>query len=856
MASSLRDWIEEQSTKLKKPDINLLIDLFISTPSDQETSEIAFGVLGDSPQIKTFVKELCCRRQKAGISPSSIPPAAPVSAHTNAPHVGNAGLVGKPTIQVENKPNKKNAKNNDSSTNNAVATPTPPVVQPNLSSYSQPIVLSHSQPPPQNNNPPQTKNKLNPNISFASQVANTSNNNPNANTTSSDPTTVKHSASLNSGVFFTEDDVGVLDIAQLRHKEILDQNKANKAANKENPSEEFGGDPGAKSLFPHLGNKTNKSAHNNPSSQSRQSHKDGDDINSQLGSDFTNRFQVHEKKKKIVKKDIGGDVPVQIQPQLSPPRPTDDGNDDPYQNIVFYLSRSATRTICDCMCRKHRFYANCHDCGRIICLFEGEGDCFYCGSYVINFGANRDIIALYNRAHQNDEKHYKKSKDGHNNVKESKRAAAVQVTSHTRKSLHANPANSVQNDLELIDMLVETNDKYLNELNVKGDGIVCVPNEIFFEKMQKWSQNALGYYYRSGKKSDTFLKKSNHPPDDNNTDTATPRNASSIEIKSTSAYGSHAADNALSEEERVAVGLQKALAFRDTLIQREKEKEKRTKVIDEQNDYYDFDTNIWLNKEEKDLKIKVRDEVAAILERTNQDRTLTIDIDEKTGKIKQSFVKTDIEFQGVGSVGGSIQDLVDKATKNVEKRLAEDDRQNGQVEIDTSTTVISTGKTYTKLEMAERKRVLTRRIDIEKARLEHEKKLEEERAKKEAEQPVDNTLSTSRKKKSSKTATSAHTTAKPLDSQHLSGRALLVFNTLKETLKPEQPVDRSNNEEYNLANSSWASRIGALHQQFDEEYDFFSQNPDQYIAQEFTPLYNDGEMGGGMIENTTDSGCG
>jgi hypothetical protein len=838
MASSLRDWIEEQSTRLKKPDINLLIDLFISSPSDQETSELAYGILGDSPQIKTFVQELCVRRQRVGISPSTSSPTPPVQNkakdNANAQFVGNTGLVGKTTMKID-----KNAQNNTQP-----ATLTPPIIQPNLSSYAQPTVLSHSQ--PQQPTPPVTKSKskINPNISFASQVSQTANNNPNANQTSSDPAAMKqHSASLNSGVFFTEDDVGILDIAQLRHKEVQDQSKANKDAN----AEEFGIlEP--KSSFPNLGSKSKKDKDGKKDDKSNDKNDKSEKIAEQLGTHFTGRFQVQEKKRKPVKKD----TTIDESSDPLPPNPqgdnnnnnnnnNNDDNDDSYHNITFFTSRGATRPICECMARRHRFYGNCHDCGRIICLFEGEGDCFHCGSYVINFDANREIVNLYNRAHQNDDK--KKQKNDKKNV--------TQVTHHTRKALHANPNNSVQNDLELIETLVDSNDKYIQELNTKGDGIICIPNEIFFEKMQKYAQTARGYYYRTGKKPDLFLQTLSQKSQNSDAPHVV---VSSIDIKADSAYGSNTANTNLSHEERVAVGLKKALAFRDTLLQREKEKEKRTKVIDEQNDYYDFENNIWLDKEEKAIKTQIRDEVHDLIEKTNELRTLTIDIDEKTGKIKQNFTKTDLSLQGIGSVGAGAQGIVDKATKTVEKRLAKEDREHGEVENDDSVTVLSTGKTYSRREMAQRKEVLMRRIDVEKARREHDAKLAEEKAAKEAEEKATSNTQNSRKKKS--TPSTAQESSLPLDSRHLSGRALLVFNTLKETLKPEQKPGQENPKDDEFLNSSWASRLGALHQQFDEEYEFYTQNPDQYIAQEFMPLYNDGEMNSGMVENATDSGCG
>lgn len=41
-----------------------------------------------------------------------------------------------------------------------------------------------------------------------------------------------------------------------------------------------------------------------------------------------------------------------------------------------------SRLECACEGRKHPEYANCLVCGRILCTVEGEGLCFFCGSYV------------------------------------------------------------------------------------------------------------------------------------------------------------------------------------------------------------------------------------------------------------------------------------------------------------------------------------------------------------------------------------------------------------------------------------------------------------------------------------------
>ena len=41
-----------------------------------------------------------------------------------------------------------------------------------------------------------------------------------------------------------------------------------------------------------------------------------------------------------------------------------------------------TRSRCACQAREHQLYTNCTACGKVVCVVEGEGECFYCSSYV------------------------------------------------------------------------------------------------------------------------------------------------------------------------------------------------------------------------------------------------------------------------------------------------------------------------------------------------------------------------------------------------------------------------------------------------------------------------------------------
>ena len=44
--------------------------------------------------------------------------------------------------------------------------------------------------------------------------------------------------------------------------------------------------------------------------------------------------------------------------------------------------KQRVREACTCMARRHPLFANCTACGKIICELEGEGPCFFCGSFV------------------------------------------------------------------------------------------------------------------------------------------------------------------------------------------------------------------------------------------------------------------------------------------------------------------------------------------------------------------------------------------------------------------------------------------------------------------------------------------
>jgi hypothetical protein len=466
------------------------------------------------------------------------------------------------------------------------------------------------------------------------------------------------------------------------------------------------------------------------------------------------------------------------------------------------------------MAREHKFYANCHDCGRIICQFEGEGDCFYCGAYVINFTQNKELTQQFRQYQSKTEDKSKK------NAKTGK----SQVVSRTRQTLYDSVDSNQVSDL----FGTTITEKNIQQLNIDGEGVFCISNEMFFEKMDQWRQNAQGYYFRHSIAHPSLNNVNLMPVADSR--------VSSTDIRTNSAYGAAiGASNDLSDDKRFDAGFNQALQFRNTLLQREKEKAKRTHVIDEQADYYDFESNIWLDEDEKTKKALVAQTVEQNMADLNETRTLTVEFDPKTGKMKQTYHKTDLSMKGIGSVGGGMSDLVEQATQTVEKTLeSQKQLDDSHIEVINATD----GRSYSRAELAQRKEFfLKRRVDIEK-----QKKEAAEAAAKEAQDKGKQTVRGQR----------ATQQPKPDDqiTKHLSGRSLLVYQSLLSTLAPENPTETaSTTPQHSL---SWTDRLSALDQIYDAEYSFYTEHPEQ----SFTPLYAEPVSANAVVENTTDSGCG
>ncbi|XP_014215144.1 activating signal cointegrator 1 [Copidosoma floridanum] len=73
------------------------------------------------------------------------------------------------------------------------------------------------------------------------------------------------------------------------------------------------------------------------------------------------------------------------------------------------LSDKITRTVCDCEATKHSLVNNCLNCGRIVCLSEGPGPCFFCGAEV-SYEKNALLPPKFTKESDNKQKQFSKDK--------------------------------------------------------------------------------------------------------------------------------------------------------------------------------------------------------------------------------------------------------------------------------------------------------------------------------------------------------------------------------------------------------------------------------------------------------------
>lgn len=72
--------------------------------------------------------------------------------------------------------------------------------------------------------------------------------------------------------------------------------------------------------------------------------------------------------------------------------------------MIFQLKLIIGRHKCDCEAKQHKLINNCTNCGRIVCLQEGAGPCFFCGGLVCSpqqqqvlMSNSKQADSLYNK---------------------------------------------------------------------------------------------------------------------------------------------------------------------------------------------------------------------------------------------------------------------------------------------------------------------------------------------------------------------------------------------------------------------------------------------------------------------------
>ncbi|MGH0125364.1 UNVERIFIED_CONTAM: hypothetical protein FKN15_028745, partial [Acipenser sinensis] len=114
------------------------------------------------------------------------------------------------------------------------------------------------------------------------------------------------------------------------------------------------------------------------------------------------------------------------------------------------------------------------------------------------------------------------------------------------------------------------------------------------------------------------------------------------------------------EEARMQAGLEKALQHKDKLLEFDKNSVRRTKVIDDQSDYFSADSNQWLSQAEREALRKRGEELRELCHASRQGRKITFDftgrqILEEGEKMTEYYSKFDdtVHALNTGSLGQS-----------------------------------------------------------------------------------------------------------------------------------------------------------------------------------------------------------
>ncbi|KAH7816764.1 putative ASC1, nuclear receptor coactivator [Monocercomonoides exilis] len=216
------------------------------------------------------------------------------------------------------------------------------------------------------------------------------------------------------------------------------------------------------------------------------------------------------------------------------------------------------RTICECQARRHPLVNNCLNCGRVVCAQEGPGPCLFCHHNVTptsDYAESVKAWKLQQSAHQlitSQRSHASSEEKGKGENKTNKKGAKGGVDKEKKDKDEG-----------------KDKPKLVGEVNL----------ETWLEEQQKRRTARIG--------DESYAEQKD-------ADWADDGRGGQIQT--------------LSEEEKerqkkIKEDLNSALKFRDRLLEYDSTHNERSKVIDDQADYFEYEHNIWAPKAER-MKVK------------------------------------------------------------------------------------------------------------------------------------------------------------------------------------------------------------------------------------------------------------
>jgi len=539
----VRSWLESQSAKLRIPDINMLIDMYLTNPDDDEIASLTTGILGESPTIRTFLNELINQRLMSGISSRAAARDASfpsIATNTTSPAKPDTAK------QPKTKPTKPSTTSSSSSTSSASSSSGKPVVK-GITALSVPTYQ-----------------------------------------------------------YGEEEATKPLETAETIEAEKLRKQQEQ---------------------FPDL-----PSATATPLPEADPSGMQSPTVDEQLSQAVFSRIKVKKTKQRKINLPGGGASSV-LSPDI--------------------------RELCGCQCREHGLVGNCTTCGRIVCEQEGEGPCFFCGSFVASMGKGDNVV--------------------NTDFTQAMQEATVYAGGY------------FLNKKAVYDKVLAEEDPYANDVvvpdanwgntNVKGSRA---------RKNQKTSSNSV-----------TSAVKAENPENQSKNGGNLRPNALSTAITSSSVYAlkentSDSGKDGKSEDSKAAsrqtMGLLAATSFRDNLLRRAREQGTKPKIFDEQNDYYDFEGNAWLNTNERVEK----ERMAQLAEEAVEDmrKTYTLDIDISKGTVGLSSGLRESDLIGVGAVGNAVAEVQAKVSSQLQRETQQKQEKEEEAKVRGTVVQADVNKVY------------------------------------------------------------------------------------------------------------------------------------------------------------------